>query len=264
MHFFKYGSQAEVMAIVLPPRMQKSSQVKEGDEYEFFEAAPGVFLLASKTSLAQLSKGELVAKLAEKIFANSSLQANSTNQPAIGYSKTASAEAQKASEFKPATQVKYSPAVSSTAFPANSSGGQRAGSPAYSSISNSSGSASSSTGSFPKSGSVSWLGKVTAQGFLVVEDANSAEVSQQLETAVKRGEVVGVKGFDKKLYIAERSFYEATMQKIQQAKLPKQFSPQEAAEATKAAEPGCVAVLQIMKEAGEVLEKKRGSYQLVK
>lgn len=244
MHFFRYGAQGEVLAIVLPPRVQKNSGVKEGDEYEFLEVTPGVFLLLNKQAAAA-PKGALVGKIAEKLFEGiAPIEGKGEKGEKIIYS-----------DFKPATQ--YTPSTEKQAMPARVI--TQTSSSNYSSYKPSSGTQVSSTGE-----KAFWEQKIDLQGYAIVDEANSHTVSQQLEARVKKGEVVGVKGFDKKLYICERGFYEQLATKLKDAKLPKEFSTQQAAEATKVGEPACTAVLSIMKEGGDVLEKKKGMYKLVK
>ena len=65
MKFFKHG---DGVAVVLPEPLQKASQVKEGDEYEFFQIEPGVFLLLSKARIEESSKREALEKLARKVL----------------------------------------------------------------------------------------------------------------------------------------------------------------------------------------------------
>lgn len=237
MHFFRYGAQGEVLAIVLPPRLQKNSGVKEGDEYEFLEVSPGVFLLLGKQALAA-PKGALVGKIAETLFENGQAQGRKGEAPG---------ESKKYGEFKPAKQVDFSsPAPAAKTASPNYSPRQPVTQPAK------------------RYEKAFWEQKIDAQGYAIVEEANSQTVSEQLEARVKKGEVVGVKGFDKKIYVAERSFYEGVAAKLQQAGLTKQFRVEEAAAASKTGEGACLTVLQIMKEGGEVLEKKKGVFQLVK
>lgn len=251
MHFFRYGEQGEVLAIVLPTRIQKNAGVKDGDEYEFVEVAPGAFLLLGKQA-ASMPKGALVGKIAEKLFENGSTAAKG------GRTQTQAESKQNHSDFKPATEIAVAPApvyASSTAVP------MRTSAPSYPPT-------RAVTSSYPSPArsheKAFWEQKIDLQGYAIVEEANTQTVSGQLEMRVKKGEVVGVKGFDKKLYVCERSFYENLCAKLQQAGLPKEFSVQQAAEATKCGEGACLAVLSIMKEGGDVLEKKKGMFKLVK
>lgn len=251
MHFFKYGDQGEVLAIVLPTRIQKNAGVKDGDEYEFVEVAPGAFLLLGKQATSML-KGALVGKIAEKLFEDAAAKGERTQNEAESK--------QNYPDFKPATEIAAAP----TPAPASTSGTavpMRTSAPSYPPT-------RAVTSSYSSPGrpreKAFWEQKIDLQGYAIVEEANTQTVSGQLEMRVKKGEVVGVKGFDKKLYVCERSFYENLCAKLQQAGLPKEFSVQQAAEATKSGEGACLAVLSIMKEGGDVLEKKKGMFKLVK
>lgn len=214
MHFFKYGSQGEVLAIVLPPRIRKNAAVKEGDEYEFIEITPGAFLLVDRQGLSE-NKAQLLAKIAEKLF-----------------------EKQDPTDFKPAVETAGKKESELKPIPPLSAG--------------------------KKARKSEWEKEIEARGFVVVDEGVARELSQQLEYQIKSGEIMGVRGFDKKFYIASRSFYDSTSSKIIEAKLAKEFQLQDAAAATKTPEAGCLAVLQIMREGGELLEKKRGVFRLVK
>ncbi len=257
MHFFKYGAQGEVLAIVLPTRVQKSAGVKEGDEYEFLEVAPGAFLLVGKQA-STLSKGALVGKIAEKLFENGGAQGkNGGAQSSENYP-----------DFKPATEIAATASPTDASITATASSPtsknavpMRVSAPSYPPTR----AVTSSYNPAKRTGEKAfWEQKIDLQGYAIVEEANTQTVSQQLEMRVKKGEVVGIKGFDKKLYICERGFYQSLCAKIQQAELPKEFSTSQAAEATKTVEGACLAVLNIMKEGGEVMEKKKGMFKLVK
>jgi len=104
-----------------------------------------------------------------------------------------------------------------------------------------------------------------AKGYLVVENENEAKrISQSLERKIKNGEVFGVRGFDKKFYILSRQFYSAFFPRIAKAIGGKQLSASEIAESLKLSEPACAALLQMMKESGELIEKRKGAYEMVK
>jgi len=225
MHFFKYGKDPQVLAIVVPPRVQKNSGITESDDYEFLEIIPGAFLLVDAKAIN--NKVELLGKIAEKLFSGS--LAATTSQKSVtatsGSYSTTPSNAQK----RPAEMTKSPPS------------------------------------SFKPSSPGEWEKKLETQGFLVVTDEITAkEASQQLEFQVKHGDVLGVRGFDKKFYIASRTFYESAAAKIMAAPLEKEFTCEQAAAMAKLDGVACTAILQIMKETGEAIEKKRGLYKLVK
>jgi hypothetical protein len=225
MRFFKYGEKgSEILAIVLPGSIQRSSMVKEGDEYEFIELAPGAFFLASKAYLSDVTRKDLVAKLGAKVFESS---------------------------VKPAGQTTAAP-VSQTAVPAPVA---KVESPKqWAAV------------GVPQSASKNYFeGELEKQGFLVVEnEAEAKELSKALEARIKTGDVKGVRGFDKKFYIVSREFYESNVAKVMNSPPKSEFTAAEVTGIVKTPEPGAAALLQVMKEEGQLLEKRRGYYQIIR
>jgi antitoxin component of MazEF toxin-antitoxin module len=103
-----------------------------------------------------------------------------------------------------------------------------------------------------------------ARGHLVLDNENLMKlISRSLERDVKEGRVVGVRGFDKKFYIVTSEFYSRQSQAIAKALAGGDRSSAEVARAAGCEEGAAVAVLQVMKDLGEAIEKKRGLYALV-
>ncbi len=233
MRFFKYGEKgSEVLAIVLPGSVQRAAQVREGDEYEFIELAPGAFFLASKQYLSETARSDLVARLGQKMFSppDKPQQAKATSEPARRPDSV---------DFEYNTPEQHSQQPSA-AKPSNS----------------------------PPAGAsaVKYEQELGRTGFLVVEDEEQAKaVSKALEPQIKQGLVLGVRGFDKRFYIVTREFYESNAGKILKGTQPKtDCTPGQIAGMLKTSESGALAVLQVMKEEGDVLEKRRGVFQLVR
>ncbi len=205
MRFFRHG---DSLAIVLPEPLRKSHGVAEGEEYEFFEAERGVFVLVSRKILAQRSARDAVAKL------------NALLSPQSG-------QANAQVSVRPVVQ-QAQPAKREFAF-----------------------------------GSPEW--KIEKEGFAVIENELEAKrVSQLLESEIKAGKVMGVRGFDKKFYVVSSALHGALSEKISKALSQKNMALPEIVSETKANESAATAVLQVMREDGEVIEKKRGIYSLVK
>ena len=59
MRVFKHG---DAIAIVIPDSLAKKSSLREGEELEFFEVEPRVFILASKQKIAELAKNTFYPK----------------------------------------------------------------------------------------------------------------------------------------------------------------------------------------------------------
>jgi hypothetical protein len=98
------------------------------------------------------------------------------------------------------------------------------------------------------------------QGYLVIADKNEARaLSERLGQEMKSGTFVGVRGFDGKFYIVTRSYLAAAQAAIA-AVLKEDMDAAGIAAAAKLEPDGCLAVLRIMSENGDVLEKKRGVF----
>ncbi len=213
MRFFRHG---DSLAIVLPEALRKSSGVQDGEDYEFFEAEPGVFILVSKRVLARQATQSVLASLVSRTLNPS--EGSAQPRPAVSVSNTVSVQA----------PVQQAP---------------------------------------PKRqfvpGSHEW--KIEKEGLAVIEnEAEAKRVSSVFEKDIKEGRVLGVRGFDKKYYVMSSEFYSSVSSKVEKALSSKDLPAQEIALEAKIDEKHAIAALQLMRENGEVIEKKRGVYALVK
>ncbi len=215
MRFFKHG---DALAIVLPDALRKSSGVKENDEYHWYEAEPGVFVLASTALVNDLVKRGAFLDLARRVPANVSANAS-------------------------APAYKVNPVVSSTSTPA-----PYVTRPA-------------STYSGAPSGDLS---KLRQAGFLVLESEFDAKrFSEQNANSIKSGEIMGLRGFDKKFYLLTLEYYNVLAPRIVDALKEGATPLSTIVRATKASEPATQAVLLQLKERGDVIEKKKGVFAFV-
>ena len=101
-------------------------------------------------------------------------------------------------------------------------------------------------------------------GYAIVErERDVKRISDNLQKQVKSGELMGVRGFDKRFYLARKGFYVALSERVERAMRGKKArSVEEIARDAKINEEECAVVLNLMREEGEVLEKKRGTYEL--
>jgi hypothetical protein len=76
---------------------------------------------------------------------------------------------------------------------------------------------------------------------------------------MKSGAVVGVKGFDGKFYIVTRSYFNQS-QAVVGSILKEDMDAPSIAAMAKLEPEGCLAVLRLMAENGELIEKKRGVF----
>lgn len=100
-------------------------------------------------------------------------------------------------------------------------------------------------------------------GFIVVEGESEAkEISQKLEKQIKSGDVIGTRGFDKKFYVAKKWVYEQQSERVRKVLKGSVMSSAEVSRELRIGEGLAHAVLELMNEEGEVIEKKKGVYAL--
>ncbi|VVC03099.1 Uncharacterised protein [Candidatus Burarchaeum australiense] len=101
-------------------------------------------------------------------------------------------------------------------------------------------------------------------GYAIVEREDEAKaLSERLNPQIKSGELMGVRGFDKRFYLARKGFYVAVSERIEKSLRGKKARTSlEIARDAKVKEDECAVVLNLMREQGDVLEKKRGTYEL--
>jgi hypothetical protein len=103
------------------------------------------------------------------------------------------------------------------------------------------------------------------RGFTIIQNEVEAKaLSVALESDIKRGAVRGVRGFDKKYYIVAQDYLQELTPKIRKILAERPLAVGAIAAAAKADADGALAVLYVLKEEGEVIEKKRGIFALVK
>ncbi len=212
MRFFKHG---DSLAIVLPEPLRKSSNVRDGDEYEFFEIEPGAFVLVSRKLVGTREVREALSAIASR------------NLPRLPQGQLASQAAQSAAPAAGGAAAK--PAVKREfAF-----------------------------------GSPEW--KIEKEGFAVFENEMEAKrVSGVFEAEIKGGKLAGVRGFDKKFYVVSSALRDSISAKVSKALSQKAATLAELAVETRAPSEAVNAVVQLMKEDGDLIEKKRGVFSLIK
>ncbi|MFH1257460.1 MAG: hypothetical protein ABIG96_03835 [Candidatus Micrarchaeota archaeon] len=193
MRFFRHGDSS--IAIVLPEKIRKSSEVKEEEEYEFFEAEKGTFILISKKNLEELTK------------------------------KSAWAELLKGKAEQPSEQ-KHEPEIRDDAEPEK---------------------------------------LISSGGFAVISSEEEARrISKLFEKEIKTNDVIGVRGFDKKFYIVSAKYFRENASKLMKLIGAREMPLKDIALASKMDESGCLACLMLLKEQGELIEKRRGVFKAVK
>ena len=243
MRFYKHG---DALGIVLPDKLRKGSSVRENDEYEFVQLEDKVFVLISKEKLEEKGKAAVVQLMQELV------------KSGVGAVQDSSPKANSHSPLhEPASQAHSSVPVRTASV---------------------SQSAKDSGASKPvESETPAPIGKIPAEpvqgapekavfdnGFAVIEDEFEAKrVSKLLEKQIKAGEVMGVRAFDKKFYVISSFYYEKFKPAAISLLSLKQLTQPEVSSALGLSENGCNAVIQVLKDAGEVIETRRGLYRAV-
>ncbi len=104
------------------------------------------------------------------------------------------------------------------------------------------------------------LNTLNSRGFLIMQDKREAMMlSEQLGQEIKTGAVFGIKGFDNKFYMVTRKYFTSAQQQISDA-LKHEMDSASIAATTKLETDGCIAVLRLMSENGDIIEKKKGIF----
>ncbi|MFQ5405837.1 MAG: hypothetical protein ACE5DI_01630, partial [Candidatus Micrarchaeia archaeon] len=107
--------------------------------------------------------------------------------------------------------------------------------------------------------------KIENEGFAVLQGEREAKrVSGHFEMKIKKGEVFGVRGFDKKFYVISSYLYDKISPKVCQVLSLKDLPLQELLVKTAIDKSLAIAAIQVLRDKGEVIEKKNGLYCLVK
>lgn len=105
------------------------------------------------------------------------------------------------------------------------------------------------------------LERLEKEGYLVMDSETEARrLSDELKP--KRREIRGLRGFDRKYYVVKNSFIMKHAKKIRDSLAAGNKTTDQLAAATGLPRGACVAILTIMNEEGEVIEKRRGVFVL--
>lgn len=102
-----------------------------------------------------------------------------------------------------------------------------------------------------------------SNGFMITENPNDAiNLNEQIVNSKKQNEVTGIRGFDKRFYVVVNKVYSETSKKLLN-EFENEKTVKEAAENIKEDIGKCTAVVEIMKENGEIIEKREGVFKKV-
>ena len=106
-----------------------------------------------------------------------------------------------------------------------------------------------------------WDEHLHKYGYVIVEsEAEAKAISTQLEKSIKEKEILGTRGFDKKFYIAERRFYQTWSEKIKPILRGRACTVDEVCSMLGMSDVACKVALELMRDQGEIIEKKKGLY----
>ncbi|MBI4399627.1 hypothetical protein HY570_02660 [Candidatus Micrarchaeota archaeon] len=262
--------------LVLPLNFEayKKLDLSEGEEVEFFELKPGIFIIAKKTKISQIVKAEVEPELQKKAEVPAESKDVKVNdeitEEGINVLK-------KLNEYKFELRI---PEKVNKELSDNErkilTGLIRKG---YVTI--------YKGGKYSKTGVYNIPNKIYDKfyelikkrkepaavltpieslqklGHAVLENESVAkEISVQLEKRIRQGEILGVRGFDGKFYIVTRAHYLTNSEMIQGILRRGDKKTSEIAKSLSINETDCMALLKIMNEKGEIIEKRKDLYTL--
>ncbi len=188
MRLFKHG---DTLAVVIPENLRKKFNLKENQDFEFFELEDGVLVMFNRETLAKQVKNKTLLDLAR--LAGS------------GFGTAGSA----------ASAAPSTPAI---ALP---------------------------------------------NLMVFANEIEAKEASRKFSQELKRGDLIGVTGTDKKVYVLSSAFYSTIAAKLAPL-LEKEKTLLELCKESNLPQKDVFPVLQAMKDKGDAIEKKKGVYLAVK
>ena len=105
--------------------------------------------------------------------------------------------------------------------------------------------------------------KLERFGYVIAENESDAKhLSDQLASNVRKKDIVGIRGFDRKYYIVKNSFARKYAPKIKSVLRTGSKSADKIADEIGVDRQGTAAILTIMNEEGELIEKRKGTFAL--
>lgn len=109
----------------------------------------------------------------------------------------------------------------------------------------------------------SYIGLLESKGYIVLpSEIEASAASSSLEESIRKGMVVGIRAFNKKFYIATKTFITQSLPKISKILGEKAISVPDIAKETGIDADGIRAILYIMAENGDVTEVRRDVFKV--
>ncbi len=101
------------------------------------------------------------------------------------------------------------------------------------------------------------------EGFVILSSLEEAkELSEKLSSKIRKREIRGVRGFDKNYYILTSQFISKYQNKIKDSIINGNYTPDKISSEVNLDKKACIALLTILNEEGEIIEKRRGKFAL--
>lgn len=259
----KFG---ENLACIIPKEMARALQLRENEEVDFFEIKPGVYVFVRKAKVAEMlrdiveeKKPELLEKIERKEFISREDVELLKKLDKIKFAEripyTVNKVLSKEEKEILSELIKKGVVVIYKGGKYSKTGVYDIPGKFYNLVKE------EKKESREKLPPIEHLEK---HGYLIVENENEAKnISQMLEKRIKAGQIVGTRGFDKRFYVAKTEWLFILDDKIKGLLKSGQKNILELKNALKIDEEACKVVLEIMNEHGDVIEKKRGYYELI-
>ena len=104
--------------------------------------------------------------------------------------------------------------------------------------------------------------KTSADYLILNNEVEARQLSVSIAQKIKSGEVIGVRGFDKRFYIVSRDYLNKTKSIIKEA-VGNGADLNSIVSHSKLPLDACLAMLVVLKEEGELIEKKTDFYEVV-
>lgn len=104
--------------------------------------------------------------------------------------------------------------------------------------------------------------KTSADYLILNSEAEARQLSKGIAQKIKSGEVIGVRGFDKRFYIVSRDYLNKTKSIIKEA-VGSGAELKSIVSRSKLPLDACLALVMVLKEEGELIEKKSDFYSVI-